>query len=206
MPTEEFRIHEITRVDDRLLLPWLDLYEVSFPPSEKALVSTFLAALNEGAQFAQEELQLLAAVDRVDRLKGMAVCQRFTQPNAALLWYLAIVEGERRKGYGSGFYLEIVERLDPSCRALFLEVEIPDLTATPQAHKLADRRISFYRRLGARVLRGIHYLQYVGDHVPPFPMHLMVHILQPLDAAQAFELASAIFGKFISQEGALRLD
>jgi len=206
VPVENLEIHEITRIDDSLLFPWLDLYELSFPPSEKALVSTFLAVLNEGPRAAQRGVHLLAAVDSAGHLTGMAAHQDFQQYTAALLWYLAIVDGERAQGYGSWFYREIVESLDPSCRALFLEVEIPDLAATSEARGLAERRIDFYRRLGARVLRGIHYRQYVGDHVPPLPMHLMVHPVQPLDPTQAFDLASRVFGPFIKKEATLRLD
>lgn len=206
MPKEELRVHEIRRIDDPLLLPWLDLYELSFPPSEKVLVSTFFASLSDSLPGAGKGLHLLAAVDPAGRFKGMAAYQHVPQQSAALLWYLAIVEAERGRGHGTWFYHEAVERLDPSCLALFLEVEIPDLAGSAEAHRLAERRIGFYRRLGARALRGIHYLQYVGDHVPPIPMHLMVHPLQPLEATQAFELASAMFGPYVKQESTLLLD
>ena len=70
---------------------------------------------------------------------------------------------------------------------------------------LARRRIGFYRRQGFRLLEGIHYLQSVGAHQTPMPMHIMFHALGALDAGQAFALARGLLGDDVSQVGELRL-
>ena len=206
MRVPPLEIHEITDINDDLLLPWLDLYERAFPPSEKYLVSTFLAALREAGHPDPRGLHLLAAVNPSGHLTGMAAHQRLPQLGAALLWYMAIAEPERGKGCGTWLYQEILAWLEPPCSAVFLEVEDPEQAETPEARRFAERRIGFYRRLGARRLLGIKYLQYVGDHVSPIPMLLMVHPLKTLDPEQAFNMARAIFGEHITQESTLLLE
>ena len=89
--------------------------------------------------------------------------------------------------------------------AVLIEVERPDLAHTEVERVLAERRIAFYRRQGARLLEGVHYVQSVGLHQPPLSMHVMLHPLQSLDAETAFCLARAVFGGAAGGESITRV-
>ena len=223
--SEQIRFVELTSLQDDLLLPWLDLYESAFSAAERVLVSKHLLAL-KGASDADEpgEHHILAALADNASFAGLARYQVVPDLGAAYLWYLATAPELRSQGVGTKFYQEIVRRVTgPAVRALVIEVEIPARASggegvaaaaensTVSAERalaeraLAQRRITFYRRQGARLLEGIHYLQSVGRHQAPIPMHLMFHAFGALDAAQAFALARSLWGEQVRQVGELRL-
>jgi ribosomal protein S18 acetylase RimI-like enzyme len=196
---------EITRLDDELLLPWLDLYETAFPPDQKVLVSHFLRLLQERAA-GRDNGQLMLAAQDANGFAGLAFYQLLPEAALAHLWYLAIAAERRGHHLGAALYYEIVARVQRAgARALFLEVEDPAQATTAQQAALAVRRIGFYRRLGARLLGGVHYLQYVGAHQPEIPMHLMAHTWPAATPAWAYTEAKRLFGDFLSQTGELSL-
>ena len=206
MATYQVSYGEITRLEDDLLLPWLDLYEITFPPEEKILVSKFLTHLKDKAGNTTTDFFMLAAVHNHTTLAGIACYQIFPKQGAALLWYLAVASHQRNRGLGGAIYQEIIRRIDlAKCAVLIMEVEIPDLCHTPETRQYATRRISFYRRQGALRLDGIHYLQFVGDHLPPTPMHILVHPIKPISPQAAFNLVYTITQDAITQTGDLTL-
>jgi hypothetical protein len=93
-----------------------------------------------------------------------------------------------------------LERFGPQVRALIFDLEDPARMLTPEAACQAERRIAFYRRLGARLLGGIRYTQTVGPHQPPLHLHLMFHPIQDITAQEAFDIAHAEFGDAILQQ------
>lgn len=197
---------EIASLEDDLLIPWLDLYETSFPPNEKVLVSHFLALLNSRGRGHDQHEYMLAAVDSSRRLLGLACYQLTPEAGVAVLWYLATHPQGRNHGLGGDFYDHIVSLVDRArFQALLLEVEIPELCENDELRRLAVRRINFYRRHGAFLLEGVDYLQYVGWHQPPTPMYIMVHPLRALDAAACFGLAKAYAGEALTLSGSLAL-
>ncbi len=196
----DLHITEITDPDNNLLLPWLDLYEVAFPPNERMLVSFYLRLLRE-----QWPNHHLLAIQREGTFVGLAHYVVMAERDLAWLWMFAVTPESRNHGVGAAIYRNIVERLPVGTVAMLLEVERPDLAHTEADRQLAERRITFYRRQGAQLLEGVHYVQSVGPHQSPLPMHVMIHPLQPLDAEAAFRLSNAIFGDAITQTGALFL-
>jgi len=149
----------------------------------------------------------LAATDEAGEFVGLAQYEVLVEARAACLWYLAVVSERRCQGLGAAIYQEVVRRLGSlDLQALLIEVELPDHAASPESVELAQRRIGFYRRQGAGLLGGIHYLQSVGPHQPPVPMHLMVHRFAPLGPAEAFAVAKVVFGEDLTQTGSLALD
>lgn len=233
MAHDALSVVEILDRRDDLLLPWLDLFETSFPPAEKNLVSLFLQILRDKEQGLGPSQHLLAGLNVQGTLIGMAMYEQHSSPPIGFLWYLAILPSQRSRGWGAALYREVLRLLHPATEALFLEVEIPEDGTTAEAMRTssaaclavspakqqmwAQRRIQFYRRQGARLLRGIHYMQSVGPHQPPLPMHIMVHPLAPreadfgrrggrMDAAHAFGLAQAVLKESIQQVGMLELD
>lgn len=197
------RYAEIVDLHDDLLLPWLKLYETTFPPAERLLVASLLGMLKEPARAGGN--RMLAMVEADGSFVGLALYELLAEASAAALWYLAVTPERRGQGLGGDFYREIVHRLgDLPVRALLYEVEMP---AQAEAPRLARRRIRFYQRHGGKLLRGIHYMQSVGSHQPPIPMHLMVHPLHPpqMAPAEAFDLAARVFGTSVTRVGTLRL-
>ena len=197
-------IVEISDPDDDMLLPWLDLYEVAFPPNERMLVSFYLRLLKEKRGGLQPDHHLLA-VQREGVFVGLAHYVVIAEHNLAWLWMFAVTPEARNHGVGAAIYRDVARRLPVGTTAVLLEVKRPDLASSEEERHLAERRIAFYRRQGARLLEGVYYVQSVGPHQPPLPMHVMLHPLQPLDAETAFQLAQAIFGDTITQTGALSL-
>lgn len=195
MSDSSISFYEIKYLADDLLLPWLDLYEISFSPHEKILVSSFLRNLKQKEQNPEDQSCFLAALDELKELVGMGYYEVIPDPKAGLLWYLAISPNRRGSGLGAQFYQEIARRVQAAgCQVLIFEVEKPELMPTDEERKIASRRIQFYQRQGARLLNGIEYVQMVGPHQPPTPMHLMVQLFSELSAAEAAWRASKIFG------------
>ena len=203
---EGIKFVEITRLEDDLLLSWLDLYETAFPPNEKVLVSRFIKLLKarQAGEGARETL--LAAVDAAGALLGMACYALMLEKEAGVLWYLATWPKERNRGLGGVIYDHVVSQIDPArYQGLVIEVEMPESAGNDEQRQWAARRINFYRRHGARWLKGIDYWQTVGWHQPLTPMYIMIHPLQPLDALAAFELAKAALEGEVTQCGPLEL-
>jgi GNAT superfamily N-acetyltransferase len=204
--TNAMTYHEITGLQDDLLLPWLDLYETAFPANEKVLVSHFLALLKIKGKRQETSEHMLAGMHPAGKLLGLACYQLIPAVGVAVLWYLAVDPEERNHGLGGEFYDHVTGLIDKTFyRALFLEVEIPELMKNDEERKRAPRLINFYRRHGAYLLEGVDYLQFIGWHHPPTPMHLMVHPLQVLDAAACFRLAKAYSRDALKQSGRLKL-
>ncbi len=180
---------------------WLDLFELSFPPAERVLASTFIRALSQRDPATPQTLLAASASD--DSLLGMAHFQAFHAQRVAYLWYLAVAPKGQGAGAGSEIYRAVVERLPPSVAAVLIEVEQPRLARSGPERRLAERRIVFYQRLGARMLLGIDYLQSVGPHQPVVPMHLMVHLLEPISPEEVYRAVREICGELIRQTGAL---
>lgn len=194
-------------LQDDLLLPWLDLYETAFPPIERVLVSFFLRGLKEKSAGVEQAGEMLAALDGRHHLVGIADYEFHPSPGYTTLWYLAVSPMQRNTGIGSSIYQEVVRRATGSgCKALLFEVEDPGDEIDPEARRFTERRIAFYRRQGARVFRGIHYLQFVGPHQPLKSMNLMIHPFQPIDSADALKMAVTEFGDYLTQVGEVTLD
>ncbi len=192
--------NDIQSISHPLFFQWLDLYETAFPPNEKLLISSILKLIEESGKDGAHHF--IAITDENGQFAGIMFYDTDPENRLALLWYLAIQPERRSQGLGSAVYQGCISRLDTSSYdALIYEVEIPKNKNRAEA----ERRISFYKRNGAFLLGGIHYLQIIGWHHPPTPMHLMVHPLREIDAKQAFALAKIPFGDALQKRGKLTL-
>ena len=202
---EPLRFVEITDINDDLLLPWLDLYEISFPPEEKVFVSYFLALLKDKAKGLRADSYMTAAVDGDGALVGL---MRFDAniEQTAYLWYLAVHPDMQGQGVGSFCHDEVLQRSrEAGARAAVMEVEIPEEISDPQHRKRAEMRIEFYKRHGALLLRGIRYIHSVGPHQPEIPLHIMICPFESITPQEAFGMAKWLFGESLTQVGELRL-
>ncbi|HEX9118085.1 MAG TPA: GNAT family N-acetyltransferase [Anaerolineae bacterium] len=207
-PASPLTLHEIRRLDDPLLLPWLALWETSFPPEERELAAEILAAV--AARPDQDRgPHLLAATGEEDEFTGLVyyILHAGPQGLAAVLAYFATAPERRNQGLGARLYRAVRDRLTAlGALAVILEVEIPERAEDEARAELAARRIAFYRRLGCRRLAGVSYRQYVGDHVAPIPMHLLVDAPPSLSAAEAVALAGQCFGPWLTVTGEAEYD
>jgi hypothetical protein len=188
-------VRRITDVRDPCLPDWLDLFQVKFPIPEQVQASVFLRSLAND----NSPIRLIAVLQE-DTLVGMACYELKEDAGALYLWYLAAEpEGQ---GIGSWIYrcLETlaVEEL-PLARAIVFEVERPEDTHDEVTCARAERRIAFYRRLGARLCEGVSYTQDVGWQ-PPMPMHLMVQPIEPdtISTDETRRILEAVFGDAVT--------
>ena len=171
------------------------------------MVSDHLRVLIDKADGRARDAYLLAAVNKAGDLIGMIRYHLVPKCRVAHLWYLAVVPNMRSKGIGAICYNEVHDKSQQAgMRAMIFEVDIPELAGSEETAAPARRRIAFYRRQGAYLLGGIDYMQSIGSHQTPIPMHIMVHPFDTIDPEEAFGLAKALFGESVKQSGALKLD
>lgn len=209
-----FTIREITSSDDPAWPVWLELYLGCFPHDERVPVSYFLelfAALAEGERtqehvWVMEQASAGAAAQEAANANvvGMAFTEFEPELALAFLWYIAIKPGLRNQGYGTILYDYLAQTLrEQPATVMLIEVEMPEGAEEPA---VARRRINWYRRLGAQVIRGIRYFQFISPDIPPKEMWLMAHLFTSLEAAEVFALAEAYFAEYISQQTAVTLE
>jgi GNAT superfamily N-acetyltransferase len=190
---------------------WKRMYYDSFPENERMSERYFLRMFDEKANGEADDKHLLIMIEgqgAETKPVGMAYYELERELSIGFLWYLAIRQGIRNKGYGTAFYSELVRRMrDNGTKLLVFEVEIPELAEAKSAEdaEWARRRIAWYRRQGAFVLEGVEYFQEVDTGKPPTRMFLMLHCLVPMDAEQGFSLAKLLFPHTLQQVGPLKL-
>ncbi|MES2465149.1 MAG: GNAT family N-acetyltransferase [Armatimonadota bacterium] len=190
----------------------LDLYQTSFPVNEQMRLSWWVHLLNElsfPSPSAQPERLLYAAVgDPAGEVIGFACCEVHRDAGIAYLIYIATREDLRGQGIGAIIYHQVIDELlsHKNTEIVLFEVEIPEAVAqtSSDALRLAQRRIAWYQRQGARLLEGVRYTQTVGWQ-NPLEMQLMLHSRTPVTPEQAFAAASRLFGNNIMVTGTLNL-
>jgi len=189
---------------DKLFDAWLDLYQASFPPEERIPASDFVRLLREKAAGTRPNSHIQAVLDQSGEFVALLRYDLGKEPGIAYLWYLAVDPAARGGGIGSECFSEVVRRAEEGrLRAVVFEVEIPEHFDNPERREFARRRIEFYRRQGALVLRGIRYIQQLPGQ-PPIPLHIMVRPIESVSAQEAFEMARKLFDN-VTQVGELEL-
>jgi ribosomal protein S18 acetylase RimI-like enzyme len=197
------RIQAIQTVYDPLLLPWLELYETAFPFNERVLIAHILNGLQPFNH--RENMRYLALLDDADQFAGLIMFHVYPPSDCAVLYYLATRPECRGQGLGAAFYQQTLSDLFREVSLLVFEVEKPELAENDHRRQLAERRIRFYQRQGAQLLLGINYLQNIGSHCPPTPMHLMFQSRPgvSMETDSAFKQVAPIFKDDIQQTGTL---
>lgn len=170
-------LREIKGLQDDGLCAWLDLYELSFPPSQRILVSNILRGVREfddAARHAEHQKpgEYLLAADEIGQVIGMAQWGFYQRFSTAYLGYFAIAPEMRCQGLGVQVYHLLLDRMAGyGLDMLLFDVEKPELATG--GSKDARRRIAFYQRQGARMLEGITFKW-------PYPPMEQFMIYQPL--------------------------
>jgi len=141
------QIKRVPVPDRETLKQVLAIYEASFPASERADLSGL-------DQAPEEEGSLLYVAREEDRVVAFALLNLLGCGRVYLLGYIAVAEEYRSQGLGGQLLRHIRDdlRAGDGAEGLLLEVEPPD-EGPEQERAIRQRRVGFYERQGARVIR-----------------------------------------------------
>lgn len=140
------QISRVSVLDRETLNQVLAIYEASFPASQRADLSGL-------DQVMEEEGPLLYVAREGERVVAFALLDPLACGRVYLLGYLAVAAEQRGRGVGGQLlrYIQDDLRADGT-EGLLLEVEPPE-EGPEQERPIRQRRVAFYERLGARVIR-----------------------------------------------------
>lgn len=140
-------IERETRLDSEAEARFAEIYEASFPPSERDETADLIASIEAG-----ERLCLLARRDGV--VVGLAVVFRLNGPSVAFLEYLAVAPNERSAGIGGSMLADLKTHLQTGgedALGVLFEAD-PPAEVDGAEREFRERRIGFYLRHGASVV------------------------------------------------------
>jgi GNAT superfamily N-acetyltransferase len=139
-------IERQTRLDPEAETRFAEIYEVSFPPSERDETADLIASIAAG-----ERLCLLARRDGV--VVGFAVLFSLYEPALAFLEYMAVAPRERNAGIGGSILKDLQTHLRAVGDSLGIVLEVgPPEEAEGEERTLRERIVGFYLRHGAAVV------------------------------------------------------
>lgn len=183
-------IVELTDPDSDLTEQALALYEAAFPVEERGPLEYLYVDMRWRAQGNHQPDHLrhfLAAVES-DRLNGICMYSYYRDYRLAFLGYLATPPELRGNGLGGWLLKRTVSMLSADAELLgglpplgmCWEVERPLDTNDPLERDLRERRIQFYQRNGAILLKDIRLTAPpLGVGLPPVDYHLMFLPVNP---------------------------
>lgn len=124
----------------------LEIYEYSFPNNEKQSQETIIKRLLSG----QEKLMIGKIKEDVI---AIAFLFDLLNTNFLVLDYFAISEKLRGKGFGSYFFKHLNDTAQSQSKNLLMEVDHPSFGS-----EIDKRRVTFYEKNGAKILKGIPYI------------------------------------------------
>ncbi|MGB3238354.1 MAG: GNAT family N-acetyltransferase [Geitlerinemataceae cyanobacterium] len=140
-----YRVKEIESSDFQAAI---EIYEKAFPDRERVTISSLVDRIRSNTYqvFVKKE---------DNRVIFMAVLCKPILEEFVLLGYLATHPDFRNRGLGTLFVNDTLEKLRSRSQYLLLEVEDPQIGFDTE---LKQRRVNFYRRLGAKQLKNVRYI------------------------------------------------
>ncbi|HIK29071.1 MAG: GNAT family N-acetyltransferase [Oscillatoriaceae bacterium SKW80] len=163
MKTKYLQIIEITDVSNPDFKEALKIYIDSFPANERQAPSVIEKRV-------ADKVSRLLVGKWEDKVNCMALLYELKNEEFILLEYLGTDANYRSKGLGSkmmGYISKVVEKLQ---KTLIIEVENPNFGKNREEK---ERRIRFYKRVGAKLLKGVRYVVPPLDGSEPIEMNLM---------------------------------
>jgi GNAT superfamily N-acetyltransferase len=148
----------------------LKLYKSSFPPNETRSIKKVVAMLKVDKDYH------LFITKNNNFVVGISLLYVFRSLNIGLLDYMTVAPNLQRRGIGKDlfrFTLQWCSSQIVNIIGLLMEIQkenVPDL----RENRIRKNRISFYARLGAKVLDGVNYLLPSQDNSEPEEMYLMI--------------------------------
>lgn len=142
----------------------MNIYADAFPLNERQPISTVRERVGQGMN------QLYAG--RIDEeIVFMALLWPLKNTDFILLDYMATSSAHRGKNIGSHFLQSMRPVLEANKKHFILEVENPEFGDNKEDRL---RRIDFYKKNGAKELRGVRYILPALDGSVPTEMRLMI--------------------------------
>jgi GNAT superfamily N-acetyltransferase len=155
---------EITDVNDTAFEQAIQIYLTSFPDGEIQPVNLVAERVSKG-------LSKLYVGRRHGEVALMALLWPLKGTDFILLDYLATKAAYRGLGLGSLFLQEMGLVLSRRHQYFIIEVDDP---AYGSDREIRQRRVNYYQRNGAKLLKGVNYILPPIQKELPMPMQLLV--------------------------------
>ncbi len=160
------------------------LYVASFPDEDRVPFESMLSSLR-GEKDDFERVFWALTCDQ--RVLGMAYFLYDVRENLAYLEYIAIDPTARGQGLGQWLMLKILDKLDEQGQAnghpgvdwVVWEVQAPRHLADKAQRQVAERRIAFYKKFGARTFPVSFRYPPIGPGMPEVEYLLMARSSPP---------------------------
>lgn len=161
---DQMQFKEINTVDSKEFNEAMEIYTEAFPASERHSVSIISQRVRDG-------LSKLYVGSSNNEITFLALFWPLKTTNFILLDYMATKATHRGKGIASTFLKEVREILRNTHEYLIMEVENSEFG---DKQKEKEKRVRFYKRHGAKELKGVRYLLPPLDGTIPTEMILMI--------------------------------
>jgi hypothetical protein len=174
---------------------WWDIYQDSFPDSEREPRSVLISAVELGRAIAIEAQNAATTV-------GIASATLLHDPPAVFLSYIASAGSMRGSGIGKRLFdytwiagASALEESGHTDACMICEVEKPNLATTPDDTAIRDRRFRFFLGLGGIVLSRAYFQPALlgRDPVALALIYFDRHQLGEPDGARQEALVRAIY-------------
>jgi GNAT superfamily N-acetyltransferase len=128
----------------------IDIYTQSIPATERQPVDTIKERITSGKEH-------LYIAEKDGQVSMMALLYPLADTQFVLLDYLAVKEEHRKHGVGSEFLKNITEIAGLKNSLFLCEVEDPK-NGSEQEQETRQRRVYFYRKNGAKILKHVQYV------------------------------------------------
>lgn len=196
--------------DEELAGQSLSILRRSFPVNEQMSGAFWAETLSKLGDNSTYQWFVVCRNDTVIGMFFLDIVSVLDSRPGAFLWYLCVSDEHRGDGIGTRMYSEIRRIvLEAGCRDMMFEVDIPDHQGPPESEgfQLAERRISWYRRMGARLLTGVEWFQEVDNGSGPTKMWLMYDSLDRSQTAEsAYARVCSVSGKQLKRNDSVSLD
>ena len=160
----EIIYHEISNTSDIRYTEALQIYLDSFPANERQPLAVIKHRITIGFS------KLYVGIHR-NEIVCIALMYHFNNSDFVFLDYMAVVEKFRNHKIGGSFFSYLLEKVVVVHKFLLMEVENYHFGTNTEQRK---KRINFYIRNGAYLLKDTLYLLPSLDHTNPTEMSLMI--------------------------------
>ncbi len=157
---------ELTEVDSADYRQAIEIYEEAFPLAERHPVNVISHRISTGLYKAY-----VGRLKETGEVVLMAFLWPFQDSNLILLDYLAAKKSFRGKSVGSSYLSKMSQILESQQKYILIEVDNPKFAPNEEE---ATRRIAFYQRNGAQLLKDLRYLLPPLQGDEPTEMFLMI--------------------------------
>jgi hypothetical protein len=159
-------IRRIESSSDAGFAPMLKIYAEAIHSAEQKSIASLTAMVGRP----EYRFQIC---EELGQVVGLTVSVCLSHPDALLLEYIAVADGQRGRGIGRFLFLNTLQMNDVADRVVLIEVDSDDVSGSDNSQITKRRR--FYRELGCREIEGLNYaMPRVSDEEPP-PMNMFVY-------------------------------